>query len=358
MQQDVILGRQLNVGDRLPTFRELSIQFEVSTSTIKEAFDILCAMGLIEKKRGSGCFLKRRPKAENSKKTLSVLMLMPSYAKHSAINRIEEGVLSAAEEHGVIVDKAGSTSYAEEKSLILGALARYDALLVYPLPRTSKQLRHDYLRKLPEKYPLVILDLAPPNGRFKKIIFDNYNLGYAITRRLIRDGHKRIAFNRLKHQSREIYHRSNDDRYQGYLRALSEFGLPFLPEFAVEEEFSTRLSIPGKKIATEFLAKWLATSPTKRPTAIICLEDEHAATLIQLARGSSVKIPEQLRVVGFDNIASAATAAGMPFPTSCPDFLHMGRLGIQTLLRQIRENNPEPETYLLPVQIKWPTAET
>jgi DNA-binding LacI/PurR family transcriptional regulator len=360
IRQDVILGQRIEVGDRLPTIRQIQELFEVSTSTIKQAFELLAAEGLVDIRRGSGCYLLKKitPAKSSTRKKLCFHAILPKYVKYSVIPDLEAGLRASAREHDIQLNVTGIRSYAKEREAALEASdGEYDSLIVYPMPRTVKQFRQDYLKDIPERYPLVLLDTAARRQRFKQILFDNYQAGFQVTRRLIREGCRRIAFKRMKNRDREVFYRSNDDRYQGYIRALEEAGLPCLPELCWQEEFSTRTNMPSTDVANRFIDNWEDAPRSQRADAVICLEDMHAAVLITCARKRGLSIPDDLKVVGFDNNPQAVRMTGAFFPTTNPDFRHMGSLAVQVLLRAIHENMPEPETYVLPVPLKWTESE-
>jgi DNA-binding LacI/PurR family transcriptional regulator len=353
--QDVITAQNLQPGDRLPTVRDIKALFEVSTATIKKAFDLLAVDGLVDSRHGSGCYLKVLPTLLKPRRaTLSVTAILPHYAKHSVISMLESGLIAAAQQHGIRLQIQGANSYAQEHEEVSRALSlQRDGLIIYPLARTIKQFRKDYLYEIDSRIPLVLLDLADPKQKHLQIKFDNYQAGYEMTRRLLEEGRKRIAFKRLKSKDKEIFYRSNDDRYQGYQRALEEVGIPCQPELCWREEFSTRNATPSMRSAVEFIERWKKQPASRRPDAVICLEDMHAATLIQEALRNGIHIHEELKVVGFDNNPKAEALARRPFPTTQPDFSYMGSLAISSLLRLIHQPTELAETYVLPAPLKW-----
>lgn len=59
--QRLLEARKLRTGDRLPTERELSVQFGVGRSSVREAIQMLQMLGLVDVRRGIGMFLTREP---------------------------------------------------------------------------------------------------------------------------------------------------------------------------------------------------------------------------------------------------------------------------------------------------------
>jgi LacI family transcriptional regulator len=354
--QDVITANDLQPGDRLPTVRDIQTLFEVSTSTIKKAFELLADQGLIDIHHGSGCFLKKKPAVpRQKKKALSITAALPHYARYSTISTIESGLIASAKRHGIKLQILGFNSYTQERDQVTDLLAdgTMSGLIVYPMPRTVKQLRTDYLHQTGSLIPLILIDMGVQAHKHPQIRFDNYETGYEITRRLLAEGRQRIVFKRLKSKHREILYRSNDDRFQGYCRALAEAGLPCQPSLCWQEEFSSQPDSPLGRSAIDFIEQWKSLPAARRPDAVLSLEDMHAAALIREAKHNGIRVPDDLKVVGFDNLPEAVELAGQIFPTTLPDFALMGTMAVSALLRRIYEPPAPAETYILPVPLKW-----
>ncbi len=356
ISQEIIAGNRLTAGDRLPTFREIQKLFEVSTSTINQAFSILEKDGIVELKRGSGCFVKRIPetKRRHAAGHARICSIFPNFSTHSSVFHIYQGIETATQQYGYSITISSNTSYEQEQEQVLGTLqADCDAIILYPMPRTIKQFRTDYIKSLPPDSPLILLDICYPEQNKTSVVFDNYQVGYDVTRRLIQEGHSKIVFKRLKSRDREFYHRSNDDRFKGYMAALKRSGLPVLPELYWSERFTTDIKNPSRRASSRFLEEWKKTPQPSRPTAVICLEDMHAATLINTAADLGIDVPNDLKIIGFDNLQAAQSMTPAPFPTTAPDFHQMGSLAVSILDRILNEGPQPVVQYMLPVPIKW-----
>ncbi len=352
---DYILSGQLAPGDKMPTVRQLQQKFEVSTYTVFSAFNLLEKQGLVSRRHGSGCYLSHNPKPFllSNKTCYKVGFVHPDFITEHILNDIISGIEHASSMRRIKLQTYTTNSYANEKKQI-EKLARssFDALIVYPIPRTSKQARQDYLaNELPE-FPIILMDLAYPFQKRTNVVFDNYQLGFDITIRLLREGHKNIAFNKLKNRTKEIFHRSNNDRYEGYIDALSSQGIDPRPELCWPENFSMNPE-SEEKLAQDFVETLRETPKKIRPSAVICLEDRHASALIRCARKENLNIPEDLKVIGFDSNPQAQQRAGAPFPTSRPDFFKMGATALNLAVRETKNSSAAPLNYVLPVDLNW-----
>lgn len=352
---DYIVSGEISPGDKMPTVRKLQQKFEVSTSTVFSAFNILEKQGLITRQHGSGCYLSINPKPflRPNKTCYKIGFVHPTLLTKRILSEMMSGMKHACLERKIKFQTYETSSYAHEKKTVEKlADTSFDALIVCPIPRTTKQARQDYLANELPDFPIILMDLAYPFQNRTNIIFDNYQLGFDITIRLLKEGHQNIAFNKLKNRTKEIFHRSNNDRYQGYIDALSTHGIAPLPELCWPEQFSTHPE-PEEELAEIFLMNLKAKPKNMQPTAVICLEDRHAAALIRCAKKENLKIPEDLKVVGFDNNRYARETAGMPFPTTCPDFAKMGTFAVNLAVRETQTPSATPLHYVLPVELSW-----
>lgn len=352
---DIILAGSLAPGDRLPTVRDLQKKFEVSTATVALAFDRLEKNGIIVRKHGSGCFLKRIPNhtAAKTKTCRRVGFIYPDYIIESMLRDILSGIQHICDIHQIKLSTHPVSSFEQEQAKATKlARSNMDALIIYPQPRTIKQFRSDYLASELTDFPVVLMDLAYPSQMRTNITFDNYRLGFNITLKLLDEGHRNIAFKKLKSQSKEVYYRSNNDRYQGYLDALQSKGTGPIPEFCWAEDISLD-SKAEEQLSVDFLRDFAEKPVSRRPSAVISLEDQHAATLIRCARQVGIRVPEDLKVVGFDNNPSAHERAGIPFPTTRPDFFKLGDMAMDLAIREVHRPSSVPLNYVLPVELDW-----
>lgn len=147
--------------------------------------------------------------------------------------------------------------------------------------------------------PLVMIDGSEDETTFS-INIDDEEAAYTQLKEVLAKGHRDIAIVSLPKPAFQ------DDtaeagglvakRLQGYAKALEETGqeMEAIPSYSVT---ATRIS--GVEVASEIL------SLEKRPTAVIAMSDIVAIGIIQGLRQNGIKVPEDISVVGFDNIREA-----------------------------------------------------
>ena len=165
--------------------------------------------------------------------------------------------------------------------------------------------------------PVVAID--PHTGRTgpSTIESDNVDGSRMATEHLIELGHRRIA-----HVRGRTDLVSARQREQGYREALEAAGLPFDPDL---------VRVGGyRALETTDAARELLTRPD-RPTAVFAANDLSAIRVLEIAAELGLRVPEDLSVVGYDNVPEAASA--VPPLTSIAQPMHqMGAEAVRILL--------------------------
>lgn len=183
--------------------------------------------------------------------------------------------------------------------------------------------------------PVVAVD--PHTGRPgpSTVEADNVGGARAATQHLIDLGHRRIA-----HVRGRTDLVSAQLREQGYREALEAAGIPFDAEL---------VRVGGYRAAeTTDAARELLTL-RQRPTAVFSANDLSAIRVIEIARELGLRVPEDLSVVGFDNVPEAANA--VPALTTVAQPLHqMGAEAVRLLLGLLA-GVPSEDHLLLPATL-------
>lgn len=179
---------------------------------------------------------------------------------------------------------------------------------------------HDLLLRH-EAVPIVQLERALPGLDADLILAGQEEGGYQATRHLIELGHRAIAC-----VSGPADLPRTRERVGGFLRAMAEAGLDVPPDRIVHAEFT---SAGGHAAFTRLLAS------ADRPTAVFVTSDLMALGGLCAAGAAGVRVPAQLSVVGYDDIAGAGYALP-PLTTMAPPKREMAQCAIELLIERIR----------------------
>lgn len=344
MLEDFWTKDGIQIGMKLPTERELEQRYGVSRPTVSKAIAALAAEGWVTKRQGSGIYVAAvRKDAPRHKQQQPRIGYITTSFRGVLAHRVFEGLERICWQHGYAVEAAitGGDMATERQKLAMMVSQGVQGVVMYPSGRRRGE--REYLGGEFSDFPIVVVDLYQPGMRRPHFLFDNYEAGRQMTEYLLRMGRREIAFLKF---SDALAYRSVDDRLLGYRRALEDAGLPFVSHRVIAFEPTGPLS----EAHCEALERLLALRPC--PTALITPYDPYAHASIAWLRQRGVIVPDDVLVVGFDNLQDEPWWER--FPTTQPDFVRMGERAAETLLERIRTRNFEPTEVVLPCPLVIP----
>lgn len=230
----------------------------------------------------------RRP-AKRRQKAGLVDLVFPGLGSEWALEIIE-GVERVAQDagYGTVVSSLNLDGSRIRPWLANLAERKSDGLLMAVYQLDAKQIQR--VKSL--GIPVVLIDpVGQPGPDLMTVGAANWEGGYSATDHLLQLGHKRIAMI----GGREDLQCSSA-REDGYISALRRAGIALDPALMVPGDFSIE--------AGEAATRKLLELPD-RPTAIFTGNDDQALGAYRAARSAGLRIPEDLSVIGFDDIPAA-----------------------------------------------------
>jgi LacI family transcriptional regulator len=182
--------------------------------------------------------------------------------------------------------------------------------------------------------PFVIVGRYPCQDELNYVDSDNLNGALQAVEHLLGLGYQRIA---------TISGPQNTavglDRYQGYVQTLHQHGMPVLPELVVESNFTDQ----GGYTAMQQLLP-------QHPDAVFVASDWMALGAMRALREVGVRVPEDIALVGFDDIPLASQTMP-PLTTIRQQILQMGALASQVLLDLLDNPGSHPLHKVLPTEL-------
>ncbi len=344
--QDCIARAGLRPGDRLPSISQMQQRFNVSRNTVWQALNMLEQKGVLENRRGSGCYVLDATRISGSSQVRLIGFIAP--ASHGEIlSSVYAGIERVTRRFGmhVLMMSADHDYQTERMQAHRAAEAGCEGLVIFPVTRSMSQLAHDYLNTELTDLPIVLVDMADPSHRRPKVVFDNYQAGYDMTQLMIEQGHRRIGIMQFTNAEGSYVSRSLNDRYNGFTDAMQQAGLPVFSEDHWVAPFHWGDYIPEM---VALLQRWMAQP--QRPTALIATDDHIAVAIALAAKRLGIKLPDDLQLAGFDNLV-VARSFDPPFPTSAPDFIAMGDQAVRLVLQRAAGRLEPDATYVLPAPV-------
>jgi LacI family transcriptional regulator len=185
--------------------------------------------------------------------------------------------------------------------------------------------------------PVVLIDRDLPSLAINRVLCDNFGGGYAAAQHLLGLGHRRIAM-----IGGPAYSRVMQTRIEGARQAIRDFGAPYDPNLIVigtlpEFEMGYQTALALLKLP-------------QPPTAIFALADVVAVGVLHAAAKLGLGLPDELSVVGFDDIPLASYVIP-ELTTVAQPIYDMGQTAIEILMRQIGGQDVPFETITLDARL-------
>jgi DNA-binding LacI/PurR family transcriptional regulator len=312
-------------GDRVPSEAQLVRQFGASRITVGRAVRDLQLAGLVERRAGSGTYVKAAPVVE----ALSFGLLIPDLGETDIFEPICQGMMASplAREHALVWGSfTGAGRSKEERA---GDLCRQyidrrvSGVFFAPLEMSPgmDEVNQRIARELDEAgIPIILLDRTvvpyPGRGHHDIVGIDNRRAGYVVTEHLLRLGARRVAFVGVQNAASTV-----DAREAGYREALYGWDVP------LERGLSHRLD-------PENGASVRALMESNRPDAIVCANDRTAARLMRTLLDLGHALPRDVRLVGIDDLEYASLLP-VPLTTLRQPTAQIGAAALAAMLDRV-----------------------
>lgn len=278
----------------MPTIYQVAERAGVSLSTVSRVLNGKASVNKVLKERVEKAVkeLNYRPNsvarslANNRTDSVGVLVPELNAPFFGDLMQAVESTLRAADKHVII--SVGRNCLETEKDAVEFLISRNcDALIMH-----AEALSDEYLLELNQsKLPVALVNRQVEGLPEACTSLDNEKGGYLATRHLLELGHKDIAY-----ISGPTDKCDASLRLEGHKRALSEAGLPINPQLIFNGDYSEE---DGKIGLLELMARDVPF------TALVCANDWMASGAISCARDLGMSLPQDLSVVGFDDVVFA-----------------------------------------------------
>src|ERR1700722_4129544 len=315
----------LKPGDRLPSEAELGKLFAASRITVAKAVLDLQRMGLVTRRPGAGTHVL----APHHTMGRTFGLLIPELGLTEIFEPICHGMMRSpfgspdALLWGNTSANVGETVKESEQMVQSFIAQKVDGIFFAPLELTgdkdaaNRRIARDLERA---QIPVVLLDRCympyPERSAHDLVGVDNRRAGYMAAAHLLRLGIRRLAFLGEADAAYTV-----DARITGFHEALRKFGV------SPEQDPVWRGSPLDEHVVRRLL-------DALRPEAIVCANDLTAARLMQTLIGIGVRIPEEVRIVGMDDVKYASLLP-VPLTTIHQDCAGIGMVAMATMLERL-----------------------
>lgn len=326
---NAITSGELAAGQQVPTEAALGERFGASRQTVAQAMRRLEYQGLVVRRRGAGTFVKRLQPREGT-----IWRLLVPHASNGILLPIAAAISRVAQAHGyslLFEDPPASVHRDEEMIQFMRDLCReYTQRKAAGVFFTPLILRPDHMSVNVEiaemiddaGIPLVLLDRDlfdyPRRSRFDLVGSANRRASATITQHLLELGYTRIDYISLTESVSTA-----SARVAGFEDAFRDCGIEFDPASIHHIEAADASAV--REIVRE-----------RRPEAIVCVNDHMAAHVMRHLAGMGIRIPDDLALVGFDDVDYAMLIL-VPLTTMRQPCARIGEMAARLMLERIAD---------------------
>jgi len=289
-------------GRMLPSYRQLARELNVTMASVWRAMGELEREGLVRREKGRGVFPLKRPRVATSAKSLPLQCInfvtfapiLPSSVKTDYL----VGYTEALDHLGIRARfVAGGTMERQYDSWFLDSVpiqAQGVVLINWCAPELIEWLRQRNVPFVVQYFQQYGAEDLPAHFG----VYVNKTKGaFQAVSHLLDLGHRRVGF--MGHANSADPAPAMLMTFEGYRAALACAGLGFAKDNILHCDCQAGETRKMFVMAKAFLQR------RRRPTAVFAMCDEYAMSLLQAAHALDLRVPEDLSIVGFDNLPAS-----------------------------------------------------
>jgi DNA-binding LacI/PurR family transcriptional regulator len=325
--------------DRAPTIRDVARHAKVGVGTVSRVLNDSPLVSEDARQRVHRTIdqlgYRRSSTARNLSlgRTQMIGVVAPFFTSNSVLERLR-GVVGKLRDHGdydLVLFDVETLTQRRDAFRSFARTDRVDGLLVMSLRPTDEEV--DSLRR--EGLPVVLVDVVHPE--LPRIVIDDVLGGSLAAEHLLAKGHTVIGF--VGDEPTPFGFTSSERRRQGMARALRRAG--------IKRKGALEARAPHGREQARASAERLLRLP-EPPTAIFAASDVQALGVLEAARSAGLSVPEDLAVIGFDDIEVAEV---LGLTTVRQPLRDTGARGVELLLAAIDGRGGEPTEELAPLAV-------
>lgn len=346
---EIIAGKYRQTG-RLPSESQFVKRFGVSRPTVGRALKELQEQGLIDRRQGSGTYIRtKQDRAHGNSSVIPQLGMIVPNLRHTEIFESicgELASLARVNDYGLWWGPNASPvsemkmSVAEAEELCTRFVERGVAGVFFvPFEHQADQqaANQRIIERLRQAaIPVVLIDrdigAFPNRSPYDLVGVDNFAGGYQLAEHLIKLGAKRLGY-----IMRPLTASTVDARIAGARSAMLAYGIEAPQPFVYSGDPTDPKFVRSFALAKQF-------------DAVLCTSDHLAAQLMQSLTRLGIRVPQDLRVVGFDDVRYASLLT-IPLTTMEQPCRDIAITAFNTLRERIKNPTLPPCTRTLTPRI-------
>jgi len=338
--KDAIVSGRYEAGQRLPSESALVRQFQASRLTVNRAFRELQLQGLIDRRIGSGSYVRT-----HATQGYTFGLLIPELGRTEIFEPICRGMAEAhlSDHHVLLWGKTLAESrldgqHARDACRQLIA-KKVSGVFFAPLELTPEKdtLNRTIITLLDEaRIPVVLLDrdlvTYPDRSPYDLVGIDNRRAAHLVTSHLVRQGATRIVFVAKPRSAPTV-----DARIAGFRDALRSAGVSWNPEQVQRIDVTSRAQV--QRLLDEVA-----------PDANLGANDYTCGQIMNTLEDLGAILPDEIRIAGFDDVKYASLLP-VPLTTIHQPCAEMGRAAMTAMIERLHSPAMPARDITLNVQL-------
>lgn len=269
-------------------------------------------------------------------KTLTIAVIVPFFTRACMIERLRgiEQTLTESD-YDLIIYNVETAQRRDDYMRMVPRRERADGVIIVSLSPRDDDVPH----LAHTDVPIVLVDANHPSlSSLNRVVVDDITGGRLATQHLLDLGHRRIGYISDILET-PFNFTSSRFRLQGYQQALAAAGIPIHPAYQLQGEHGRHQAY--------CMALELLRMPG-RPTAIFAASDTQAMGVLQAARELRLRVPEDLSVIGYDDIE---VAEYLGLTTVRQLLFKSGQYGVELLIDRLDGPETAPAYIELPTEL-------
>jgi DNA-binding LacI/PurR family transcriptional regulator len=329
----------MNKMNRNPTIYDVARHAGVSITTVSRLLNDPDRVNSETRKRvlasidALGFVPKAEARARAMQRNGRIGVITPFFTAPSFIQRLR-GIAGALSPRNfeLVIYTVHSTDHLQRYLSTLPLTGNLDGLIVISLPVGDTEAR----RLIDHGLPTVLIEY--PHPRLNCVEIDDVQGGRMAATYLLQKGHRRIAFLGDTDLPEYAIHPVSL-RLTGFRQVLKEQGVDLPDVFVRLAPYSQEQT---RQVARELL------SLAEPPTSIFAATDFQALGVLKAAHQLNVTVPDELAVIGFDDLDMAEYA---DLTTISQHLDESGRLAVEILIAQMESSSPLPRQVKIPLTL-------
>lgn len=324
-------------NQKISSESELMKEFGVSRHTVRLAIGDLVTKGWLYREQGSGTFCADRSKLSNNPTTSTSknIAIVTTYLSDYIFPSIIRGAESRLSDEGYQVSIfSTNNNHDNERSILEKILSQqFDGVIVEPTKSAYSNPNITYYLNLEQlSIPYIMINAYYDELEPLSIVMDDEKGGFLQAEHLINLGHKEIVGCFKTDDTQGI------KRMKGFLKAHRQNNIPINASHIITYNTEEKDKKPLQELEK------LLSADNEAITGLVCYNDELAMRLLDLLRSKSIRVPEDISLVGHDD-SLLAEISEVKLTSIVHPQSELGELAADTIIDLIKSKQTSVNVY-------------